>query len=100
MIADAVSVPILSPAQWSQIDTVGADHQRAPKEHPQFWRELAKVENFDPGRSLFVDDSLGVLRAARAAGVGLIYAVRKPDSSCAARMHQEFPAVDAVAALL
>ena len=72
----------------------------APKEHPQFWRELAKVENFDPGRSLFVDDSLGVLRAARAAGVGLIYAVRKPDSSCAARMHQEFPAVDAVAELL
>jgi hypothetical protein len=41
-----------------------------------------------------------VLRAARAAGVGLIYAVRKPDSSCAARMHQEFPAVDAVAELL
>ncbi len=72
----------------------------APKEHPQFCRELAKVENFDPGRSLFVDDSLGVLRAARAAGLGLIYAVRKPDSSCAPRMHQEFPAVDAVAELL
>jgi putative hydrolase of the HAD superfamily len=72
----------------------------APKEHPQFWSELAKAENFNPARSLFVDDSLNVLRAARAAGVGLIYAVRKPDSSGAARTHQEFPAVDAVAELL
>jgi putative hydrolase of the HAD superfamily len=72
----------------------------APKEDPQFWRELAKVENFDPARSLFVDDSGNVLRAAREAGVGLIYAVRMPDSSCAARTHEEFPAVDAVAELL
>jgi len=65
----------------------------APKEDPRFWRELAKVENFAPERSLFVDDSLSVLRAARAAGLGLIFAVRKPDSSGAARMQQEFPAV-------
>lgn len=72
----------------------------APKESAQFWRELAKVERFDPARSLFVDDSVHVLRAARAAGVGLIYAVRMPDSSCAASMHEEFPAVDAVAELL
>jgi len=72
----------------------------APKEDPRFWRELAKVENFAPERSLFVDDSLSVLRAARAAGLGLIFAVRKPDSSGAARMQQEFPAVDAVAELL
>jgi putative hydrolase of the HAD superfamily len=72
----------------------------APKESPRFWSELAKVERFEPARSLFVDDSLSVLRAARAAGVGLIYAVRKPDSSASARLHEEFPAVDAVAELL
>jgi 5'-nucleotidase len=72
----------------------------APKEHARFWQELAKVEDFDPARSLFADDSLNVLRAARAAGIGLIFAVRKPDSSCAARAHQEFPGVDAVAELL
>ena len=72
----------------------------APKEHPRFWSELAKVESFDPARSLFVDDSLNVLRAARAAGIGLIYAVQKPDSSGAARIQQEFPSVDSVAELL
>jgi len=72
----------------------------APKEQPQFWRELAKVEQFDPARSLFVDDSLPVLRAARAAGIGLIYAVQRPDSGGPARLQPEFPAVDAVAQLL
>jgi HAD superfamily hydrolase (TIGR01509 family) len=72
----------------------------APKEHMQFWSELAKVERFDPRRSLFVDDSLPVLRAARAAGIGLVYAVHRPDSDAPPRMQQEFPAVDAVAELL
>ena len=72
----------------------------APKEQEQFWRELAKVEHFEPARSLFVDDSLPVLRAARAAGIGLIYAVQRPDSDGPARLQSEFPAVDAVAQLL
>jgi 5'-nucleotidase len=71
-----------------------------PKEHADFWRALAKVEPFDPARSLFVDDSLPVLRAARAASIGLIYAVHRPDSNAPPRMQQEFPAVDAVADLL
>ena len=72
----------------------------APKEHARFWSELAKVERFDPARSLFVDDSPPVLRTARAAGIGMLYAVRRPDSSAAPRVQEEFPAVDAVADLL
>jgi putative hydrolase of the HAD superfamily len=47
-----------------------------------------------------VDDSLPVLRAARAAGIGCVYAVRRPDSSAAPRSQREFPAVDGVAELL
>ncbi len=72
----------------------------APKEDARFWRELVKVEHFNPARSLFVDDSQPVLRAARAAGIGLVYAVRRPDSSAEPRPQHEFPAVDAVADLL
>jgi putative hydrolase of the HAD superfamily len=72
----------------------------APKEHPRFWQELARVAPFDAARSLFVDDSLPVLRAARSAGIARIVAVRRPDSSCAPRQQEEFPAVDAVAELL
>jgi 5'-nucleotidase len=72
----------------------------APKEDQRFWRELARVEHYDPVSSLFVDDSLPVLRAARLAGIGRIIAVRCPDSSAPPRSQQEFPSVDAVAELL
>ena len=72
----------------------------APKEDARFWQEVARVEAFDRQRSLFVDDSLPVLRAARLAGIAHVYAVRRPDSSTDARLHEEFPAVDSVAELL
>ena len=72
----------------------------APKEDLRFWRELAKVERFDPARSLFVDDSLPVLRAARTVGIGLIYAVHRPDTDAPPRVQREFPYVNAVAELL
>jgi len=72
----------------------------APKEDPRFWLRLAGAEAFDPHRSLFVDDSLPVLRAARAAGIARVYAVRRPDSSREPRQHDEFPSVESVAQLL
>jgi putative hydrolase of the HAD superfamily len=72
----------------------------APKEDARFWQEVARVEAFDRARSLFVDDSLAVLRAARRAGIAQIYAVRRPDSSMNVRLQEEFPAVDSVAELL
>ena len=72
----------------------------APKEDPRFWRALAQAERFDPARSLFVDDSASVLAAARNAGIGLIRAVRRPDSQREARVHGEFTAVDALVELL
>ncbi len=72
----------------------------APKEDARFWRGLATVEPFVPERCLFVDDSPPVLRAARAAGIGTIYAVRHSDTTRAPREHDEFPAVDRVVELL
>lgn len=71
-----------------------------PKEHPQFWDSLRQAEPYDPARTLFVDDSLPVLRAARAAGIAHLVAVRRPDSTRDARVHDEFPAVDAVSELI
>jgi len=72
----------------------------APKEDPRFWQRVRAVEHFDPARTLFVDDSLPVLRAARAAGIAQVIAVRRPDSSRERRNHEEFPAVDHAADLL
>jgi putative hydrolase of the HAD superfamily len=71
-----------------------------PKEHPHFWAALRTATGFDPARSLFVDDSAPVLRAASAAGVAHVVAVRRPDSTRAPNRHDEFPSVDTVAELL
>ncbi len=76
----------------------------APKEAAAFWEAVRQVEPFDLQRSLFVDDSPPVLRAARAAGLRWVYGVRLPSSAASGpasepRDHGPFPAVDSIAEL-
>jgi len=52
-----------------------------PKESPEFWQRLARGHGVTTGSTLFVDDSLAVLAAARVAGVRWIYQVLQPDST-------------------
>lgn len=63
------------------------------KEEQAFWHKLQELEPFDPQRSLFVDDSLSMLRSARHYGIRWLLAVLRPDSKQPAREPQEFPAV-------
>ena len=72
----------------------------APKEHPQFWSQLQAQLGFDARRCLFVDDSLPVLKAARAHGIGQIFAITRPDSTQHARQIADFPSVERVEELL
>lgn len=71
-----------------------------PKEAPGFWSRLAAIEPFDPARTLFVDDNLEVLRAARAYGFAWLLAITAPDSRHPPRSIDEFPAIDDFSALL
>ena len=66
----------------------------APKEDPQFWPKLAEQDHFDPDTTLFVDDSLPVLRAARNYGIRFLRAVRLPDSKAPPKETQEFIAIE------
>ena len=52
-----------------------------PKESPEFWQRLALGHGVEPRSTLFVDDSVAVLSAARTAGVRWIYQVLQPDST-------------------
>jgi putative hydrolase of the HAD superfamily len=70
------------------------------KEDPAFWDRLQRVEPFDPQRSLFVDDSLSVLRSARAYGIRWLLAILAPDSKGPVRQVEEFPAIRDFAGLL
>jgi 5'-nucleotidase len=72
----------------------------APKEHPDFWPRLLECENFQPSRTLFVDDSLAVLECARNFGIAHLRAVRLPDTGAPAQFTRDFVAIDGVAELL
>jgi HAD superfamily hydrolase (TIGR01509 family) len=71
-----------------------------PKEDAEFWPRLAAEERFQPERTLFVDDSLAVLNAARDFGIGCLRAVRRPDSGLPPQPTGDYAAVDGVADLL
>ena len=71
-----------------------------PKESAGFWPRLAAEEGFQPQRTLFVDDSLAVLDAARDFGIGWLRAVRCPDSGLPPQATGEYVAVDGVAELM
>lgn len=72
----------------------------APKEDRRFWDALQAEHPFDPARTLFADDSLPVLRAARDYGIAQVVAMRHPDSSAQRREIADFPAIDRLPELL
>ncbi len=65
-----------------------------PKEDQQFWHALQQDIRFTPARSLFIDDSLPILRSAGHFGVGHLLAVRQPDSQAGPKDTEEFAAVE------
>ena len=65
--------------QW--LDAVYTSHELgAVKESRSFWEALQSAEEFDCGRTLFIDDHPGVLRAAREFGIAHVYGIRVPDN--------------------
>ncbi|RAU48754.1 MULTISPECIES: GMP/IMP nucleotidase [unclassified Pseudomonas] len=71
-----------------------------PKENPQFWDALHDDIQFDPARSLFIDDTLPILRSAQRYGVKHLLAVREPDSRKGPKDTEEFAAVEDYRALI
>ncbi|WP_456373639.1 GMP/IMP nucleotidase [Thiolapillus sp.] len=76
------------------LDQVISAHELGlPKENPVFWERLRQRLYYDPRSTLFVDDSLSVLRSAREYGIAHLLCMRKPDASQPARDIQEFQAL-------
>lgn len=65
----------------------------AAKEEDAFWERLTVQEHFKLGSSLFIDDNLQVLRAAREFGIQHLLAVSEPDSKQPPKDTAEFSAV-------
>ena len=83
-----------------EVDELVSSHDYdAPKESAEFWQRFSQERSFDPQRTLLLEDSLSVLTAARAFGLGFTLAIRRPDTNQPARDITEFPSVDGVHAL-
>jgi HAD superfamily hydrolase (TIGR01509 family) len=65
----------------------------APKEETQFWHALHALHSFNPSRTLFIDDTASVLKAAQQFGIGHVLTLLQPDSRQAKRLHSEFPSI-------
>jgi len=72
----------------------------SPKESDNFWPRVQAIEPFDRERTLFIDDSPNVLRAARNYGFRWLLGVLAPDSKAPMRKADEFPAIEHFASLL
>ena len=71
-----------------------------PKEDRHFWDALQATVPFNRERTLFIDDSIPVLRSACEYGIRKLLAIKHPDSRQGARDTEEFPAIDQFTELL
>jgi len=61
-------------------DIVSAHDLGAAKEDDAFWNALKARVDFDPARTLFIDDNAQVRAAARRWGIAYLYGIARPDS--------------------
>lgn len=75
------------------LDIVISSHEfKQPKEAQDFWRQLKEREQFDPERTLFVDDTPRVLDSAQRYGIRHLLCIHQPDSMTE-RTVEGYPAV-------
>lgn len=68
-----------------------------PKEDQSFWAALAAAEDFDPARTMFVDDTESVLASAERYGLRHLRHITRPDSTLEAASSESFHGVSGVA---
>ena len=91
---DSLSLKVEHTQLDQHIDQLISTHEFAvTKESQLLWQRLQAKIGFDPAHTLFVDDSLGILKAAQDFGIKHLLAVSNPDSQLPAREIAEFPAI-------
>ncbi len=72
------------------VDGIYSSHDYGvAKESPLFWQRLQETLDFDPKRTLFIDDSLAVLHSARDFGIEFLLTLQQPDSKMPRRNKAE-----------
>jgi len=75
-------------------DAVVVSHElNAPKENLAFWHKLQNLHPFDPARTLLIDDSEPVLRAAKNYGNAHLLTLLQHDRQRQIRVDTRFPGI-------
>ena len=88
----AIKLDQIPLAQWFEHLVVSHTYG-IPKEHAAFWQHLQADHPFDVGRTLLIDDTESVLKAAQDFGIAHLLTLRQPDSSRALRTDLTFPGI-------
>ncbi len=62
-----------------------------PKEKQALWQGVQDDLGFNPARTLFLDDSEKILKAAQTFGIGYLVGINKPDSAKPVLHFEQFP---------
>lgn len=91
---DSLSLKVEHTQLDAHIDRLISTHEfGVTKESQLLWQKLQQRIGFDPQKTLFVDDSLRILQAAKDFGIKHLLAVSNPDSQQPNREITEFPSV-------
>lgn len=91
---DSLSLKLAQTGLEPLLDEIISSHQfQQPKESQGFWHALIAAHPFIPARTLFIDDTTRILKAAEAFGIGHLLAIHQPDSQQPRRV-DSYPAIE------
>lgn len=95
--ADSLSIKMKKTGLIEFFDAIVSAHDFGyPKEQQSFWKGFHALEQFDKAKTVMVDDSLSVLKAADLFGVKYLIAISQPDSTELPRIIHDFTAVTSI----
>ena len=91
---EALSLKIERTQLDQYVDVLYSTHDfGVTKESQLLWQRLQDKQGFDCNKTLFIDDSLEILKSAQQYGIKHILAVANPDSKKAANVINDFPSI-------
>ncbi len=94
---ETLAVKVAQTGLDREVDGLISSHDYlAPKQSQAFWQRFLEDEDFDPERTVLIEDSISVLKAASSFGLKFTVAIRCPDSGQPSRQISSFPSVDRV----
>ena len=98
---DSIAVKMDSVRLETYFDRIVSSHDFGyPKERQDFWHSLMRLQSYDPKTTLFIDDNLDVLAAAKAYGIRYLITIQQPDSSKPRRGRLPYKAISDFAQIM